>query len=212
MLAETRGLSDGIEVTASKLLQKDCAPLRNIATKNPCLILTIMLVAGVTGKIARLPATGIGIIAEVPPAGGLSYDGLIHEIRARPPEGSCDCRGEGSIIEKMAMYSVGKAHPVFSIGGEILVEAAGAAGAISAGDIDVQGVGEWLGIVNDPGAIWRKSKFRIPWEHQVAGTSFPLSGCAPVVSIPVGISHKKIKEHVIDERVDIEILLDRGIL
>ena len=110
------------------------------------------------------------------------------------------------------MYSVGKAHPVFRISGEILMEAAGAPGAIPAGDIDVQGIGEWLRIIDDPGAIWRKSKFRIPWEHQVAGTSFPLSGCAPVVSVPVGVSHKKIKEHVIDERVDIEILLDRGIL
>ena len=158
-----------------------------------------MLIPGVTGKIARLPATGIDIVAEVPPSCGLGYNGLVHKIRASPPQGSCDCRGEGSTVEEVTMHPVGKTQPVFGVSGEILMEAAWAPSAIPAGDIDVQGIGERLRIIDDPGAIWRKSKLRVPRKHEVACTSFPLAGCAPVVSVPVGVSHKKIKEHVIDE-------------
>ena len=82
---------------------------------------------------------------------------------------------------------------------------------VAAGHVGVKGVGKRLRIVDDTGSIRRNGEFRIPGQHEVAGAPPALPGRPPVVSVPVGVSHEKVEQHVVDEGVHVEVVLDRGV-
>ena len=211
MLAKAGGIGGGIETAAAQLTQEHAATPGDVGAENPGLVLQVVVVPGVAIKVRLLPSSGVDVVAEITPACGFRHHGPVHQVRSGPPDRTGGRWREGSAIEEMPMGAVGEAHEIFGIGNEILVQTAGAPRSVAAGYVGVKGVGKRLRIVDDTGSIRRNGEFRIPGQHEVAGSSPALPGRPPVVSVPVGVSHEKVEEHVVNEGVHVEVVLDRTV-
>ncbi len=84
-----------------------------------------MVVPGEAGEVTGLPAARVDVVPEVTPAGGLRHDGAVHQIGTGPPDGAGGGSGKGPVIEEVPVGPVRKAHHVFGVAGEGLVQTAG---------------------------------------------------------------------------------------